>query len=184
MAPLKGAKGCLSEGGIRVPTVMVWPEVIQSGSRCDTPVTSVDFLPSFAELAGVKLSDLQAVDGVSLVPLLKGEAIEERGIFWHYPLYLRGNAAPDKIIPVHGTDELYWCATPCSVICRGDWKLTQYFEDGRLELYNVKEDPSEEVDLSKKLPERTVMMRRELEAWQKRVNAPIPTELNPDFQSR
>ena len=184
MAPLKGAKGCLSEGGIRVPTVMTWPGVIQPGTRTDTPITSVDFLPTFAELAEAKLPDSQPVDGTSFTPLLKGKELPERAIYWHYPFYLRGNGPPDRIIPALGTDELYWCATPCSVICRGDWKLIQYFDTGHLELHNLKEDPSEKTDLSEKFPDKVTALKQELTAWQKKVAAPIPTEINPNFEGK
>ncbi|MEP2775793.1 MAG: sulfatase [Luteolibacter sp.] len=183
LKPLKGAKGSFYEGGVRVPTTMVWPNTIKAGSRSETPITSVDFMPTFAEVAGAKLPDSQPVDGSSFVALLKGQEMEDRAIFWHYPLYLEGNVPQDKVIPVFGTDRGHWRATPSSLMCRGDWKLVQYFEDGHVELYNVKEDISEKNDLSGQYPERAADMKRELEEWQKQTQAPIPTEMNPDFVS-
>lgn len=181
--PLKGAKGSFYEGGVRVPTAMVWPGTIEAGSRSETPITSVDFMPTFAELAGAKLPDSQPVDGSSFASLLKGQPMEERSIFWHYPLYLPGGDPQDKVIPVFGTDKGYWRATPSSLMCRGDWKLIQYFEDGHTELYNVKEDISEKNDVSDQFPERAAAMKRELEEWQKLTKAPIPTEINLEFVS-
>ena len=86
--PLHGYKGTLFEGGIRIPTCMVWPERIQPGSSCDTPITFVDYLPTFAELAGTSLAQSKyPVDGVSMLPLMMGNEISERAIFWHFPLY-------------------------------------------------------------------------------------------------
>ena len=87
MEPLRGAKGALFEGGIRVSTCVTWPGVIKPGSSCDTPLTSVDILPTFAEIAGAQLPKNQPVDGRSFLPLLKGKKVlDERAIFWHYPL--------------------------------------------------------------------------------------------------
>ena len=84
---LSCAKGALFEGGIRVSTCVTWPGVIKSGSRCYTPLTSVDLLPTFTEIAGAQLPKHQPVDGRSFLPLLKGKkALDERAIFWHYPL--------------------------------------------------------------------------------------------------
>ncbi|MEM1063636.1 MAG: sulfatase, partial [Planctomycetota bacterium] len=82
MKPLKGAKGSLFEGGVRVPTCMAWPAVIEPGTTCDTPITSVDFMPTFAEHASVALPSDQPVDGTSIVPLFRGEPLAERSIFW------------------------------------------------------------------------------------------------------
>ncbi|MGB0582671.1 MAG: sulfatase, partial [Limisphaerales bacterium] len=179
--PLKGAKGAFYEGGIRVPTCMTWLGVIQSGSTCDTPITGVDLMPSAAELAGAKLPKKQPVDGHSWVPLLSGKrALTQRAVFWHYPLYLAGGTY-NQVVPVHGTENNYWRATPCSVIRKGDWKLIQFFEDNSIQLYNLKSDIGEETDLSSAEPERAQAMLKELQAWQKKTKAAIPTRLNPDF---
>ena len=75
MKPLRGAKGSLYEGGIRVSTCIRWPKKIAAGTTCETPITSVDFMPTFAELAGGQLPTDQPVDGTSFVPLLSGDTL-------------------------------------------------------------------------------------------------------------
>ena len=178
--PLKGAKGAFYEGGIRVPLCMSWPDTIKPGSVCNTPVTGVDYLPTFADLSGAPLPTTQPVDGVSIVPLIHGKRLPERAIFWHYPLYLQGSSYA-RVIPVHGTDNLYWRATPCSIIRKGDWKLMQFFESGKLELYNIKQDIGEKSDLYASHPEKADELLKELKKWQAETQAIIPSVLNPDF---
>ncbi len=180
-APLRGAKGAFYEGGIRVPTFAVWPSEIEANSICDTPITGVDYLPSFASLAKAQTPTGQPVDGRSIVPLLRGEStLEDRSIFWHYPLYLQGNGY-NLVVPIHGTDRLYWRATPCSVIRKGDWKLIQYFESGKIELFNLSKDLEEQRELSKSHPEKAEELLQELKQWQRKTHAVIPETLNPDF---
>ena len=179
--PLKGAKGAFYEGGIRVATCMSWPGVIDAGSVCDTPITGVDYIPTFAELSGARLPTHQPVDGSSFVPLLTGQqALGNRSIFWHYPLYLQG-AGYNQVVNVFGTDRPYWRATPCSVIRKGDWKLIQFFETDTIELYNLKFDLGEERNLTETHPKKAQELLAELKAWQKDTRAVIPTELNPDY---
>ena len=179
--PLKGTKGSFFEGGVRVATAMSWPGVIKPGSRCDTPTTSVDYMPTFAELAGGKLPTIQPIDGRSLVPLMKGEdALADRSIFWHYPLYL---PSTDPVIPVYGTDELYWRAVPSSMIVKGKWKLIHFYEPDSFQLYNIAEDHSEKKDLSTSRPEVAKALREELKGWVTTTGAPIPKTLNKDFSA-
>ncbi len=181
--PLRGAKGAFYEGGIRVPTFAVWPDVVESGTVCHTPITGVDFLPTFADVAGAPLPRWQDVDGRSFLPLLKGQdALQDRAIFWHYPLYLQGNGY-NLVVPIHGTEKMYWRATPSSVIRKGDWKLIQYFESDSVELYNVRDDIGEIDELSAAFPEKVDSLLAELKRWQKETRAVIPTELNPDFEN-
>lgn len=179
--PLKGAKGSFYEGGIRVATTMSWPGVIEPNSICHTPITGVDYLPTFAELSGAALPTNQPVDGRSIVPLLVGEtALKNRSMFWHYPLYLAG-AQYNKVVPVHSTDRPYWRATPCSIIRKGDWKLMQFFEDDSIKLFNLTEDLGETQDLAEAHPEIAATLLNELKAWQVETDAIIPETLNPDF---
>ena len=180
--PLKGAKGAFFEGGIRVPTCMSWPAEIEAGSACGIPITGVDYLPTFAELAGAPLPTAQPVDGRSIAPLLRGESggLANRAIYWHYPLYLAGSGY-NLVVPVHGTDKMYWRATPCSVIRKGDWKLLQFFEDNSVKLFNIAEDMSETTDLARTHPEKAKELLDLLTAWRAETGAPVPTELNPDF---
>jgi arylsulfatase A-like enzyme len=179
--PLKGAKGAFYEGGIRVANCMSWPGVIEAGSVCDTPITGVDYMPSFAELGGARLPKNQPVDGGSFVPLLTGDkALTNRSIFWHYPLYLQGSDY-NQVVNVYGTEKPYWRATPCSVIRKGDWKLIQFFEDDSIQLFNLKDDLGEQTDLAKSNPKKAQALLKELKAWQQETKAVIPSELNPDF---
>ena len=178
--PLKGAKGSFAEGGIRIPTVMSWPGVIKAGSRCDTPITSVDLLPTLADLSGASLPE-QHVDGKSFVPLLEGKEMAKRGIFWHYPMYLSSTGRP--VVPIHGTDKMYWRAVPASVVVEGSWKLTYYYEDKSVKLYNVDDDPGEKKELSKVHPEKTSLLKEKLLSWVKETGAPMPSVSNPDFSN-
>lgn len=182
-APLLAGKGAFFEGGVRVPTYMVWPGVIKPGTECNTPITSVDFMPTFAEVAGAELPKDQPVDGISILPLLKGEKLKKRAIFWHYPMYLSGHKL-SKVLPVHGTENMYWRAVPSSMIMKGDWKLMHLFEDNSIRLYNVADDISEAKDLSKEQPKIAQRLFEELKAWQKETMALIPTEENPEFSGK
>lgn len=183
LKPLKGAKGSFYEGGIRVSTCMKWPTVIKAGSTCDTPITSVDWMPTFAKLTGAKLPTDQPVDGASIVPLLTGEAIPERSIFWHYPLYLKATSEQGREIPVAGTNKKYWRAAPSSLICNGDWKLIHYLEEDRVELYNVAEDVSESNNLADSNPDKAAQLLTELNRWRQETKAPIPKALNSKFST-
>ncbi|MFC1765051.1 sulfatase-like hydrolase/transferase, partial [Planctomycetota bacterium] len=181
--PLYGYKGTLYEGGIRIPTCMAWPSKIQPGSSCDTPVTFVDYLPTFAELVGTSLAQSKyPVDGVSMLPLMKGQAIDERPIFWHFPLYANvDHAVAPGTFPVFGTDNLYWRGVPATVIRRGNYKLLYYYEDQSVKLFDVVNDMGETQDLSAKQPEIAAQLLAELKAWTAAVDAPVPDRINPVF---
>ena len=182
--PLKASKGALYEGGVRVPMLMAWPKTIVAGSENNTPVTSVDFLPTFADLTGAPLPSKQPVDGKSIVGLMKGESIlSDRAIYWHYPLYLQGGGE-GKVIPINGTKSNYWRATPASMIVKGDWKLIHFFEDNSIELYNLNKDLSENNNLALSDTEKAKSMFAELKIWQKETTAAIPTKLNPEFDPK
>ena len=182
--PLKGQKGSLYEGGIRVPTCMTWPGVITPGSENNTPITSVDFMPTFAQLAQAKLPDNQPIDGTSLVPLLQGKSIPERAIFWHYPLYLSAYNTDGQVHNIAGTDTPYWRAVPSSVICRGPWKLIHYFENNSIELYNLDQDISESKNLAQQYPQKAASLFAELKKWQTDTKAWIPTQQNAHFNPK
>ena len=163
--PLRGGKGWAYEGGIREPLVVRWPAVIKPGGVVNTPVSSPDFFPTLLEVAGAKPQPGQTLDGASLIPVLKGGSLPERGLFWHYPHYGNQGGAPN------------------AAVRRGDYKLIEWFEDGRVELFDVKQDIGERNDLAAKQPERVVALREELHAWQKSVGAKFPTpnpRYNPD----
>jgi len=163
-APLSEGKGWMYEGGTRESLIIKWPGQIKPGSTSNTPVTSPDFYPTLLEIAGLKLIPEQHCDGVSLIPLLNESGkLDRDAIYWHYPHY--GNQG----------------GTPGTSIRAGDYKLIEFFEDNHVELYNLRDDISEENDLSKKLPEKTEELKQLLWAWRERVKAKIPKP-NPDYK--
>lgn len=183
MDPLKGYKGSYYEGGIRVPLLVKWPGVVDPGTRCPTPVTGVDLYPTLCEIAGAKLPPDQPLDGTSLVPLLRGGRpghLSERPLFWHFPAYLQSygikNCSEQR-------DPLFR-SRPCSVVRLGDWKLHEYFEDGGLELYNLKNDIGESNNLAQTNPLKTAELHQLLKDWRQQIKAPVPTTPNPDYDPK
>ena len=173
--PLRAGKGSYYEGGIRVPMVVRWPGKTNSGSVCNVPVSGIDFFPTFLEVAGSKKPPGKLLDGVSLIPLLtQSGPIKERPLFWHFPIYL-GHGNSESRDPKFRT-------RPGSVIRLGDWKLHQYFEDAGLELYNLKNDIGEKVNLVDKEPGKVKELQDILTAWRKDTGAPVPRELNPKYK--
>ena len=178
MDPLWGYKGNYYEGGIRVPFVVNWPGVVKPGQASQEPIIGVDLYPTFVEIAGAKLP-AQPQDGRSLLPLLNGEAktFGERPLYWHFPAYLQSySVTGEQRDPLFRT-------RPCSVIRVGDYKLHEYFEDGALELYNLREDIREQTNLAEAMPEKTKELHNLLKAWRKELSAPLPTERNPKFDA-
>ena len=170
---LRGSKGMLYEGGIREPLIAHWPGRISAGSRCLDAVIGLDLYPTLMELAGVSRGSDQILDGISIMPCLRGEPLEKReGLFWHFPAYLQG------YLPEHGP----FRTTPVGAIRHGPWKLMEFFEDGRLELYNLAADSAESVNLAAEEPEVVADLHGRMRAWRERVKAPVPTELNPEYE--
>lgn len=171
--PLRGGKGSYYEGGVREPMLMRWPGKIKPGSECGELVNSLDFYPTFMEVAGIKCTwDL---DGVSLLPLMTGtgkwKSVPQ---FWHFPIYLQ--AYKEELDD--GRDPLFR-TRPGSAIRMGKWKLHEYFEDNALELYDLDADPGERNNLAKSLPNKAAELHNLLMTWRQRINAPVPTQLNP-----
>jgi arylsulfatase A-like enzyme len=179
MKPLKGYKGSYYEGGIREPFFVNWPGVVTAGKKNGTPITGVDLYPTLCAIAGAKLPLKQPLDGVNLLPLFKGEKPDEsRAIYWHFPAYLQSYANRKD-----GQRDHLFRTRPCSVIRHGDWKLHEYFEDGALELYNLRDDIGETKNLAKSNPAKTQELHNMLKAWRKEVKAPVPTAPNPQFDA-
>ncbi len=175
MEPLRGGKGMLYEGGIRVPLTIRWPNHIVPGSTCDVPVIGIDFFPTLMEIAGVMPPEGQVIDGLSLTPLFSGEKrLQRQAIFWHFPAYLQGKA--------EGARDPFFRTRPGGAVRAGDWKLIEYFEDSMLELYNLENDPGETDNLSKKMPEKTKELHDILIQWRLSIKAPVPTQLNPNYK--
>jgi len=175
--PLRGQKGSLFEAGVRVATCMRWAGRIKPGTTSEIPVTSVDFLPTFTSLAGGELPKKQPIDGVDISPLLRGEKIAERSIFWHYPLYLQGRGL-DIRVPQGKTYS--WRGFPSTSLLHGQWKLIEFHEDDSIALYNLRDDPGETRNLAKDMPDRAARLRADLDAWQKNTKAPVPKLPNPE----
>ncbi len=164
-APLSEGKGWMEDGGNRVSQIVSWPGVVQSGQTSGCVTTSPDLFSTLLEAAGVKPADPGVIDGVSLMPLLKGDASFDRGaVFWHYPHYSNQGGVPS-------------CA-----IREGDWKLTEYFEDGRLTLYNLQDDIGEQRDLADANPQIVSDLDAKLVSWRESLEARIP-EPNPDYDA-
>ena len=165
-APLAEGKGWMYEGGTREPLFVKWPGVVEPGAVCHTPVTTPDFYPTMLEAAGTDGNPDHQVDGVSIMPLLKGVGtLQREAIFWHYPHY--GNQG----------------GTPGASVRKGDYKLINFFEDDRLELYNLREDPGETRNLTEARPDLVRDLKESLSAWQKKVEAKIP-QPNPGWENR
>lgn len=175
--PLRAGKGSYYEGGIRVPLVFRWPGRILSGSHSKTPVINLDFYPTFLEVTGIEIPI--NLDGITLWPLLNGNgALEERPLFFHFPVYLEAYRKGKD-----GSRDPLFRTRPGSVIREGDWKLHYYYEDGGMELYNLREDMGETNNLASINMLKAKELRSKLEAWLKEERAPVNFDLNPSFDS-
>jgi len=163
-APLRDEKGTLYEGGIRVPLIVRWPGVAKRGTVCAEPTISVDFYPTFLEIAGTEKPKGHTLDGKSLVPLLNNpnSQLDREAIYFHYPHYHHSR--------------------PAGVIRTRDWKLVEFFEHGDLELYNLKDDLSETTNLAEKNSEKAKELQGKLIAWRNSVGALLPTK-NPEYDA-
>jgi len=173
--PLRAGKGAYYEGGIREPMFAYWPGKIKAGSKTDNPVTNLDFYPTLLEAAGIEKPADKLLDGNSIIPVMMGEQMTERPLFWHFPIYLQGGNKE--------TQDPVFRTRPGSAIRLGDWKLIQYFENNDIELYNLKDDIGEKNNLVDLNPEKKQELLAMLEEWRAETNAPVPTELNPDYKN-
>jgi len=165
--PLRMGKGWLYEGGIREPLIVKWKDVVEAGSVSGSLVCSIDFLPTFCEIAGIDTIP-ENVDGKSLVPVLKDPTAKiHEALYWHYPHY-------------HGSGMI-----PAGAMRKGNWKLIEWYEKSLLEgesspyeLFNLEDDISESVNLADSLPSKTKELAAELEKWREKVDArmPVPNE--------
>ena len=160
--PLRGGKGWMYEGGIREPFIARWPKVIRPGSVEATPISSPDIYATLLDVTGQRAFEGQAVDGLSLLPLFRGQSLPERALYWHYPHY--GNQG----------------GAPSAAIRRGKYKLIEWMEDERVELFDVVDDLAEQHDLSNQRPELVKRLQGELDDWQRAVQAWFPIS-NPEY---
>jgi arylsulfatase A-like enzyme len=159
--PLRGAKGWLYEGGIRVPMIVKWPHHGKVGTVCDEPIISTDFFPTILEMIGAA-DQIHDIDGKSITSLVQGEDMDRGPIYWHFPHYSN-----------HGMQ------SPGGAIRDGDYKLLEYFENGTVQLFNLKDDIGEQTDLSKMEVEKTQELTAKLHQWRKEVDAQMMSP-NPD----
>jgi arylsulfatase A-like enzyme len=161
---LRDFKGWSHEGAVREPLIAKWPGKIARGSACDGMVIGTDFYPTLLEIAGLDPLPDQHKDGISIAPLLTGAktALERKILYWHYPHYHR--------------------TKPYGAIRDGDWKLIEFFEDGRLELFDLKSDPYERKDLAEMKPGMAAELLAKLRKWRQDVDAQMPTP-NPRHTS-
>ncbi len=159
--PLRSEKGTLYEGGIREPLIVKWPGKVVAGSRTETMVSSVDFFPTLLEIAQAKPPENQILDGKSIVPVLTGKSKgAERTLFWHYPVYHHD--------------------VPASAVRQAHWKLIHNLEEDTYQLFDLKQDIGESVNLASKHPEKTKELANLLRQWRKEVKAELPKP-NPAF---
>jgi arylsulfatase A len=170
-APLRLGKASAYEGGVRVPAIVRWPGVTKPGSTNNTPVITMDWFVTLVEAAGLKTPPATSTtgasgrDGVSLVPLLRGTgSLPARDLFWHYP---------------HHQHYQLGGAMPYGAIRSGDFKLIEHYNDMRVELYNLREDISEQCDLAVTMPDKMKELRARLHAWRQEVGAQMPAP-NPN----
>jgi len=156
--PLRGGKGWVYEGGIREPWIVRYPGITKAGAVSNEPICSIDLFPTLASAAKVEIT--HEIDGLNLLPALKGESLKRKALYWHYPHY--GNQGN----------------FPGGAIREGDFKLVERYEDGQVHLYNLKEDLAEQHDLAKEMPERVQQMRAHLHQWYKSVDAQFLREKN------
>ncbi len=160
---LRSGKSWLYEGGIREPLLMRWPGKIEANTVTDIPINSIDFYPTFLEVAGVKNAPRNIIDGVSIMPVLTKKLAPKRdAIYWHYP-----------------SETGKWKPRMASAVRRSDHKLIYFYLDKRYELYNIKDDPSEKNDLAAKMPGKVNELKLLLDNWKKNVNAEEPDVSSP-----
>ncbi len=166
-APLRSGKGSLYEGGTRDPWIVYWPGVTKAGSQCDVPTIHVDVYPTLLDMAKAP-KPKQVLDGESMVGLIQDpkSQLKREAIYQHFPGYL-------------GAGKDQWRTTPVSTIEVGDWKLMEFLEDGRLELYNLRDDLGEQNNLAKSQEAKAKELYGKLVAWRKEVGAPMPTPNDP-----
>jgi arylsulfatase A len=162
-SPLRAGKGHLYEGGIREPLIVYWPGVTKVGHVIRRPVSSVDLMPTIVEMAGGKAPGTDVIDGQSLTELLRKDREPKRdALYWHYPHYSNQGGVP------------------AGAVRQGDWKLIEFYEDGRLELFRLRDDIGERVNLVEKEYGRAKKMRELLAKWRQSAGAVMP-QPNPNY---
>ena len=157
--PLRSGKGSLYEGGIRIPLIVSWPGVTPHGKVCGQPVVTTDMYYTLLTMAGLSVPDDPGAEGRDLTPQLKqpDAALARDALFFHYPHY-------------------YATTSPVSAVRAGDWKLLEYYEDQHVELYNLREDLSEQKNLAETMSDKAQTLRDRLHAWLQATDAQMPAK--------
>lgn len=188
--PLRGGKGMFYEGGIREPMFVYWPGTVEAGSVCDVPVITTDFYPTFLDIAGINIPEDHILDGISIMPLLKGRtSIDRDRLFWHFPAYLEAYSG----LMEDARDSIFR-TRPVSAIRKGDWKLLLFHEEwildgGRekiiennsVELYNLKTDIAERNNLCNIDTNKRDELLDELLEWFEETGVSISSSPNPGY---
>ncbi|MFI3332024.1 MAG: sulfatase [Rikenellaceae bacterium] len=161
--PYRSQKGDLYEGGIHIPFIVKWPGRVEAGASCDEVIINYDLFSTFLELGGATAPADQVADGLSLVPLFKGEveSLEREAVHWHFPTNM-------------------WTRNPMGAIRKGNYKLIENFTDGSVELYDVVNDKGEVMDLSTSKSALAAEMLEDLHQWREEIGAEMPTP-NPNY---
>lgn len=202
--PLRGSKGTIYEGGIRVPLTIKWPGKIEPGSICNVPVVGSDFYPTFMDIVGADKSKFYT-DGTSFYNLLSNPELEEDrpALFWYVPCYLPaydssmyvrdnvehlieltsyGRIKQDSSIQSHPSHTYpSWRTTPVNAIRKGKYKLIEFFEREELELYDLENDIGETNNLAKQMPELTKELYDTLKYYRQKTGAQFPLKKNPEY---
>lgn len=181
--PLRGGKGSYYEGGTRVPLVVSWPGHIEEGSQSNLPVSNIDFYPTLLSVIGQEPSKGKILDGIDISPEWSSRPLpRDRTLYWHFPNYLQAYAGERD-----DSRDVLFRTRPGSTLRQGKFKLHQYFEDDAetaWELYDLEKDPGERTNLIHSTPEIAQKLKTTLLQWRKVVQAPVPTEANPDYKSQ
>ena len=164
--PLRRGKGSAYEGGVRVPAIIRWPGVTKPGLVCHEPIMTTDYFPTILEMTGTAAKGHSGFDGFSLVPLLQSTKEKlDRNLFWHYPHYHAGGDGP------------------YSAIRAANYRLIEFHEDQRVELYDLQSDLGELHNLAEKMPAKTAELQRDLNRWRHSVDAQMPSP-NPTYDPK
>jgi arylsulfatase A len=163
IAPLRDQKGSLYEGGIRVPLIVKWPGKVKPNSVSNELVNSYDLFSTFVDIGGGKIPATQQTDGISLVPIVKGEkaSLNRKALYWHFP-----------------TSQ--WTRNPMGAMRKGNYKLIEHYDDGSLELFDLIDDIGETINLVNKKPEKAEELLNDLKSWRTSLGVQMPAS-NPDY---
>lgn len=167
--PLRGGKATMFEGGIRVPCIVVWPGITRPGSRSDEIIQASDFYPTLLNGLGVSMPKNHTVDGIDIMPALKGGKLDRKGVFTYFP---HSPPVPDWL-------------PPSMSVHSGDWKLIRIFHEGEngahdYRLYNLAKDIGEKNNMASSHPEKVQMLDLMIENHIEESGAVVPHP-NPAF---